>query len=65
MNFREDGEFGEGATMLLRRSRPLRIREAALVTAIMVGVFASIIAVGYWARHDRAVWNDICWGECG
>jgi len=42
----------------------MRVGESAIVTAVMLALFALMMTGGYWLRHDRAVWDDICWVEC-
>jgi len=31
---------------------------------LMLAVFALLMTGGYWLRHDRAIWDDLC-VECG
>lgn len=40
------------------------IRQGLAPAALMLGLFALMMTGGYWLRHDRAVWDDICWQEC-
>lgn len=41
-----------------------QVLEGAIAGGIMLTLFTLLMTVGYWERHERAIWDDICWSTC-
>lgn len=40
------------------------IRRGMATAAVMLIAFSLFLTAAYWLRHERLIWDQVCWVQC-